>query len=151
MTFTITDITWAVGHYFNLYVGLQGLGWPYVFGMPPRGDVWLKTPRARATDLGQGPHLCPGVPAGSPRAAEPREREKTRGRKRKNAEGPKTPIYTYMVVIYIIMSWHRFAIQWSIKVLVFCSPAFRIAVCTRLLFSPSNSWHVSIGLEPWSQ
>ena len=28
----------AVGHSFNLYVGLQGSGWLYVPGMPPRGD-----------------------------------------------------------------------------------------------------------------
>ena len=89
MTFKIPDITWAVVHSLNLYVGLQGPGWPYVLGMPPRGDVRLWNPRARATDVGQGPHLHPGVPAGFLRATDPRAREKTRRRKRKNADEPK--------------------------------------------------------------
>ena len=31
----------AAGYYFNLYVGLQGPGWLYVLGMPPRADVQL--------------------------------------------------------------------------------------------------------------
>ena len=31
----------AASHFFNLYVGLQGPGWLYVVGMPPRGDVRL--------------------------------------------------------------------------------------------------------------
>ena len=43
----------------------------------------LRTPRARTTDLGHGPHLRRGVRVGSLRAPEPRAREKTRGRKRK--------------------------------------------------------------------
>ena len=79
----ILNCTWAVGHYFNLYVGLHGPGWLYMLGMPPRGDLRLWTPRARATDLGQGPNLRRGVRAGSLRATEPRAREKTRGRKSK--------------------------------------------------------------------
>ena len=83
MASKIPDITWAVGHSFNLYVGLQGPGWPYVLGKPLRGDLRLWTPRARATDVGQGPHLRRGVPAGSLRAMEPRAREKPRDQKRK--------------------------------------------------------------------
>ena len=42
----------------------------------------LWTPRVRATDLDQGPHLRRGVRAGSLRASEPRTRDKTRGRKK---------------------------------------------------------------------
>ena len=79
--------------FFNLCVGLRGPGWLYVLGMPPRGYLRLKTPRPRATDLGQGPHLRRGVRAGSLCALEPRAREKTRGRKRKNAQVPKKHIY----------------------------------------------------------
>ena len=82
--------------FFNMYVGLYGPGWLYVLRMPPRGDFRLWTPRARATDLGQGPHLRRGVRAGSLCAPEPRAREKTRGRKRKSAESrcAKKHIYT---------------------------------------------------------
>ena len=39
--FNILDITWVVGHVFNLYVGLHGPGWLYVLGMPPRGYLRL--------------------------------------------------------------------------------------------------------------
>ena len=95
MTLNIPDITWAVRHYFNLYVGLQGPGWPYVLGMPPRGDLRLWTPRARATDIGQGPHLRRGVPAGSLRATEPRARGKTRGRKRKKCRCAKKSTFIH--------------------------------------------------------
>ena len=68
--------------FFNLYVGLHGPGGLYVLRIPPRGYLRLSTPRARATDPGQGSHLHHGVRAGSLRAPEPRTREKTRGRKR---------------------------------------------------------------------
>ena len=40
-----------------------------------------------------GPKLACGVRAGSLRAAESRVRGKTRGRKRKNADGPKKHVY----------------------------------------------------------
>ena len=68
--------------FFTLYAGLHGPGWLYVLGMPPRGYLRLWTPRARATDLGQGRHLRRGVRAGSLHAPEPRARETTLGRKR---------------------------------------------------------------------
>ena len=48
-------------------------------------------PSARAPDVGQGPHLCRGVPAGSLCATEPRAREKTRGRKRKKCRSFRKP------------------------------------------------------------
>ena len=59
------------------------------------------SPRGRATLNHQstcrgprpGPTLAPSVRAGSLRATEQRARDKTRGRKRKNAEVPKTHIY----------------------------------------------------------
>ena len=75
------DITWAVGHFFNMYVGLHGPRWLNVLGMPPRGCLRLWTPRARATDLAQAPHLRRGVRVGFLRAAEstrkdPRPEEK---------------------------------------------------------------------------
>ena len=89
-TFKIPAITWAAGHSFNLYVGLHGPGWLYVLGITPRGDLPLWTPRARVTDLGQGPNLRRGVRAGSLRATEPRTREKTRARKRKKCRSAKT-------------------------------------------------------------
>ena len=48
-----------------------------------RATLNPQSPRARATDIGHGPQLRPGVPAGSLDATEPRAREKTRGGKRK--------------------------------------------------------------------
>ena len=72
MTFKIPNIAWTIGHSFNLFLGLHAPGWLYVLGIPPRGDLPLWTPRARATDLGQGPNLR----AGSGRApCVPRSRE----------------------------------------------------------------------------
>ena len=72
---------------FNLYVGLHGRDWMAlrVLGMPPRSFLrfGLWTPRARATGLGQGPHLHRGVRAGSLRVPELRARETTRGRMKK--------------------------------------------------------------------
>ena len=100
MTFKIPNITWAVGHSFNLYIGLQGPGWLYMLGIPPRADVPLWTPRARATDLGQGPNLR----AGSGRApCVPRSREHEKrpaaGRE-KNAKVPeKHNLYIVIVVV----------------------------------------------------
>ena len=45
-------------------------------------------------DLGQGLNVRRDVRAGSRRATEPRAREKTRGRKTKNADVPQKHIYT---------------------------------------------------------
>ena len=41
MTFKIPNITRDVGHFFNLFVGLQRHGWLYVLGIPPRADLRL--------------------------------------------------------------------------------------------------------------
>ena len=85
-------------------MGLQRPGWPYVLGMPPRGDVRHQTPRARATDVGQGPHLRPGVPAGSLRATEPEAREKTRGRKTKKCRSAsKANLYIVVSVVFHLL------------------------------------------------
>ena len=63
--------------FFIVYVGLHAPGWLYVLRMPPRGYLPIfPTPRARATELGQGPNLRRGFRAGSPHAPEPRAREK---------------------------------------------------------------------------
>ena len=68
-------------------VGLHGPGWLNVLGMPPRADVPLSTPRARATDLARGPNLR----MGSGRAlCVPRRREheeKPAAGREKTAEG----------------------------------------------------------------
>ena len=90
-------------------VGLHGPGWLYVLGMPPRADVPLSPPTARATDLGRGPNFF-GVRAGSLCATEPRARGKTRGRKRKKCRRVKTThlytfIYTY-TYIYVYTNRH---------------------------------------------
>ena len=75
-------------------MGLHGPGWLYVLGITPRGDLPLWTPRARATDLGQGPNLRHGDRAGSLRATDPRAREKTRGQKMKKCRcAKKTRLY----------------------------------------------------------
>ena len=70
-----------------MYVGLHGPGLLYVFGMPPRANVLLSTPRARATDLGRGPNLRigPGRAPCVPRSREHEERPAA-GRE-KNVEG----------------------------------------------------------------
>ena len=71
-----------VGHSFNLYVGLHAPGWLHVLGMSPRADVPLSTPRARATDLSQGPHMRMGS-GQAPRVPRSREHEGFCGRKSK--------------------------------------------------------------------
>ena len=95
MTSKIPNITWDVEHSLNLYVGLQSPGWLYVLGIPPRADVRLWTP-SRCHGPRPGPKRTCGIWAGSLRATEPRARGETRGRERKNAQGPKKPIYTYV-------------------------------------------------------
>ena len=83
----ILNTTPAVGHFVNLHrkwvlMGLDG-------SMCSNASPWLLstlTPRACATDLGQGPHVRRGVRACSLRVQEPRAKEQTRGRKRKNAD-----------------------------------------------------------------
>ena len=89
-----SQITWDVGHSFNLYVGLQRPGWLYVLGIPPRADLPLWTPRARATDPGQGPNL--GAGSGRPPCL-PRNREhegRPAAGREKNAEwAKKTHLY----------------------------------------------------------
>ena len=81
-----------------MYVGLHEPGWLYVLGIPPwtDWDLLLWTPRARATDLGQGPNLG----AGSGRApCAPRSREhedRLADGREKNAEGPKKHIFIYV-------------------------------------------------------
>ena len=89
MAFNILDITWAVGYFVNLCVGLHGPGWLYVLGMTACRYLRLWTPRARATDLGQGPHLCRGVRAGPLSIA----RETTGGWKRKECRCAKKRLY----------------------------------------------------------
>ena len=55
-------------------------------------------PQSTCHEPRPGPKLACGVRAGSLRATEPRARGKTRGRKRKSAEGPKnTFMYMYKV------------------------------------------------------
>ena len=93
MTFKIPNITWDVGHSFNLYVGLQRPGSLYVLGIPPPADLPLRTPRAHTKNLGQGPNLR----AGSGRApCVPRSREheeRPAAGRQKNAQGPKNTLY----------------------------------------------------------
>ena len=75
----------AAGHSFNLYVGLQGPGWLYVFGILSEGCATFNRqstchgPRPR-------PKLAHGIRAGSLRATKPRAREKTRSRKRQKCQ-----------------------------------------------------------------
>ena len=54
----------------------------------------LRAPRARDTHLGQGLRLHRSVDAGLLRAPKPRAREKTRARKKKNADVQKNPFRT---------------------------------------------------------
>ena len=93
ITFKIPNITWDVGHSFNMYVGFQGPGWLYVLGIPPRADLRLWTPRARATDIDQGPNLRAesGRDPCVPRSREYEERPAAV--REKNADGPKKHVY----------------------------------------------------------
>ena len=87
-------------------MGLHGPGWLYVLGRPPRGYLRLRTPRARATDLGQGPHLRRGVRTVSQHAPDTRAREKTRGRKRtKYRCGQKTHLYILIYSSIIVLTF----------------------------------------------
>ena len=77
-------------------VSLHGPGWLYVLGMPPRADVPLSTPRARATDLGRGPNLCMGSGRALcvPRSREHEERPVV-GREKMPKGKKNTFIYIY--------------------------------------------------------
>ena len=117
MTFKIPGITWAVGHsLINLLLGLHAPGWLYVLGIPPRRNLPLWTPRARARGPRPGPKLARGVRAGSLRATEPRAREETRGRKRKKM--PKCLKHTFIHtwyssnIICFNISFHFFYSLW---------------------------------------
>ena len=83
-----------------MYVGLHGPGWLYVLGIPPRADLPLRTPRARATDLGQGPNLRKGSGRGpyEPRSREHEKRPATGGED--NAERPKRNMYINVYISY---------------------------------------------------
>ena len=88
----ILACTWAVGHYFHLYVGLHGPGWLYC----------TLTPRTRVTDLGQGPNLR-AWSGRAPYVPRSREHEERRAAGRdKNAEGPIKHIYIYTSYIICI-------------------------------------------------
>ena len=95
ITFKIPNITWDVGHPFNLYVGFQRPGWLDVLGIPSRGNLCLWTPRARATDLGRGPNVragsgrAPCVPRSRSTRKDPRPEEE------KMSKGQKTHLYMY--------------------------------------------------------
>ena len=96
IAFTIPNITLDVGHSFNLHVGLQGPGWLCVLGIPPRADVPLSTPAARATDNGQRSKLRLGSDR-APCVPQSREHEERPGAGReKNSEGPKNDFHIYI-------------------------------------------------------
>ena len=86
--------------FFNLYVGLHGSGWLYVLGMPPRGyfpDFATLKPQSTRHGARPRPKLAPWFEACSLPAPQPRAREKTRGRRSKNADVQKGLI-SYMVI-----------------------------------------------------
>ena len=75
----------------------RGFAWTWMALRARNSSTWLlasSNPRARATHLGQGPHLRRGNRTGSLRAPEPRAPENTRGRKRKKCRcAKKTCLY----------------------------------------------------------
>ena len=75
-----------------VYMGLDG----FTCSESLPVGTWHFEPRARATDLGQGPNLTP-LRAGSLRATEPRARDKTRARKRKKIRSAKKT-HLYIVI-----------------------------------------------------
>ena len=91
MTFKIPNITWDIGHYFNLYLGLKRLGWLYVLGIPPRAVLRLWTPQSTCHGPRPWPKLACGVRAGSLRATEPTEstRKDSRPEEEKMPKGQK--------------------------------------------------------------
>ena len=127
MTFKIPDITWDVGHSLNLYVGLQGPGWLYVLGIPPRGDLPFWIPLARVSDLGQGPNLR-AVSGWAPCVPRSREHEKrpAAGRETKCRYTKKTHLYMCMYA-YI---WWRFFFHFCSCSVIYNTP-------------PPESWYIA--------
>ena len=74
-------------------MGLVGSGWSETDPVVTCHFSRLRTPRARATDLGQDPHLHRSVHAGRLRAPHPRARETPRGRKSKKCLRAKKSIW----------------------------------------------------------
>ena len=75
----------------------DGPGWLYVLGIPPRADLSLWTPGARATDLGQGPNMRKGPERA---ACVPRSREhdeRSAAREKEIPKGQQTHLYIYRV------------------------------------------------------
>ena len=97
--------------FFNVYVGLHGSGWLYILVVPLRRYLWLRAPRARSTNLEQGPGLRRGVRAGSLNAPTP-IREKNHGRKREKCRCAKTNtsihgnVYWYIVFFCLSNIWY---------------------------------------------
>ena len=101
MTFKIPDITWDVGHFFDLlvyYVRGFVCTWMALRARNPSpSGLATLNPQSTCHGTRPGSKLAYGVRVGSLRATEPRARGKPRGRKRKNAEGWKiTFVYTYI-------------------------------------------------------
>ena len=78
---------------------VRGFAWAWMASRArntsPSGFV-TSNPQSTCHGPRPGPKLARGVWVGSLRATVPRARGKTRGRNRKNAEGPKEHIYIYV-------------------------------------------------------
>ena len=92
-TFKIPDITWDVGHFFNLFIMyVRGFAWAWMAlrarNTSPSGRASLN-PQSTCHGPRPEPKLLYGVRAGSLCATEPRARGKTRGRERKKCRRVK--------------------------------------------------------------
>ena len=84
----IDDIQDPRYHIISAGHSLQRPGRLYVLGMPPRGDVRVWTPRARALDFSEG-LTCARDPGGLQACHGAESTRNDPGRKGKDADGPK--------------------------------------------------------------
>ena len=118
MIFNISDISWAVGHYFNLYVGLHGPGWLYVLGITPRGDCHFEPPEHVPRTLTRA-HTCTQCSRGLPGCHGAEGTRKSRGRKIKKMPKCQKNIFYIVICTYIVTnlpSWHIFP-----SIIFFCT------------------------------
>ena len=102
-------------------MGLHAPGWLYVLEISPRADLLLWTPRARATDLGDGPNLRAGSgPASWVPQSREREERPAAGRE-KHAERQKNTVIDMYFEVYILCWLYvktLTAVWWSGKLIL---------------------------------
>ena len=118
----IPDITWDVGHSFNLLIMyyVRGFAWAWMAlrarNASPSGRATFD-PQSTRHGPRPGANLAYWVRAGSLCATGPRARGKTRGRNRKYRRVTKTHFFKYMYIlrtcIYVMLPGNWYLVQWK--------------------------------------